>query len=401
MGTIDHQSSISADTNNNHTSTVSIMNTKKTEKYSLRKRHKRGMNIIEADTEFDEKNNNVQCLGHVETTLGVRNSKTKSNTTKKDKTKAKTKAEPLSKYRRKTANARERTRMREINSAFETLRNCVPVAVTGSPTAAPNSPSNEKLTKITTLRLAMKYITLLSESLKSNRNDICIANIYNSSINTNLINNSDKNKLNGNNNKISVMNNNINITTPIKKTKINNINNSIIVKPIKLTKSLTASTRKKTSSSLASKKLIFPPPLPPLSKKCQSFSPSSSSSLSTSPSLLPTLSLSSPTSLQASSSSTQLNDEIFTSYQKYLDSDFMDQSPSPSLYYDCHTTSLPSTTTDSNYLEFGLILESDGESLQFSEPCLSPLAPLDGLSPFSDILSPNFSEQSTLDMYLT
>lgn len=32
----------------------------------------------------------------------------------------------LSKYRRKTANARERSRMREINLAFETLRKAVP-----------------------------------------------------------------------------------------------------------------------------------------------------------------------------------------------------------------------------------------------------------------------------------
>ncbi|KAJ8956185.1 hypothetical protein NQ318_020737 [Aromia moschata] len=63
--------------------------------------------------------------------------------------KAKQKAAPLSKYRRKTANARERSRMREINQAFETLRQAVPqVSVTRQ--------QNEKLTKITTLRLAMK-----------------------------------------------------------------------------------------------------------------------------------------------------------------------------------------------------------------------------------------------------
>lgn len=64
--------------------------------------------------------------------------------------------QPLSKYRRKTANARERSRMREINIAFETLRKVVPAA------PAPC----EKLTKITTLRLAMKYITALASALR-------------------------------------------------------------------------------------------------------------------------------------------------------------------------------------------------------------------------------------------
>lgn len=78
------------------------------------------------------------------------------------KSPAKTKAPPLSKYRRKTANARERTRMREINMAFEQLRHCVPQSITGDDAAN----TNEKLTKITTLRLAMKYIGMLSESLQ-------------------------------------------------------------------------------------------------------------------------------------------------------------------------------------------------------------------------------------------
>ncbi|XP_017052715.1 helix-loop-helix protein delilah [Drosophila ficusphila] len=85
-----------------------------------------------------------------------------SKSRKNTPTKSKTKAPPLSKYRRKTANARERTRMREINTAFETLRHCVPQAITGEDAAN----TNEKLTKITTLRLAMKYITMLSDSIR-------------------------------------------------------------------------------------------------------------------------------------------------------------------------------------------------------------------------------------------
>ncbi|CAH1098909.1 unnamed protein product [Psylliodes chrysocephalus] len=75
--------------------------------------------------------------------------------------KPKQKAAPLSKYRRKTANARERNRMREINQAFETLRRIIP-HMQATQLAAGN---NEKLTKITTLRLAMKYISTLSAAL--------------------------------------------------------------------------------------------------------------------------------------------------------------------------------------------------------------------------------------------
>lgn len=74
--------------------------------------------------------------------------------------------QPLSKYRRKTANARERSRMREINRAFETLRRAVPAAaVTGAPVPC------EKLTKITTLRLAMRYISALSAALRQPTNE--------------------------------------------------------------------------------------------------------------------------------------------------------------------------------------------------------------------------------------
>lgn len=67
--------------------------------------------------------------------------------------KSKRKSAPLSKYRRRNANARERSRMREINEAFETLRRAVPC-------------QDEKMTKIATLRLAMSYISALSEALE-------------------------------------------------------------------------------------------------------------------------------------------------------------------------------------------------------------------------------------------
>lgn len=73
---------------------------------------------------------------------------------------SKQKSLPLSKYRRKTANARERSRMREINEAFENLRKSIPLISTKC-----DNPS-EKNTKISTLRLAMKYITVLSNALR-------------------------------------------------------------------------------------------------------------------------------------------------------------------------------------------------------------------------------------------
>lgn len=54
--------------------------------------------------------------------------------------------------------------MREINAAFETLRRAVP-HMSSHQNQHDNS-SSEKLTKITTLRLAMKYIATLSQALQ-------------------------------------------------------------------------------------------------------------------------------------------------------------------------------------------------------------------------------------------
>ncbi|XP_042208760.1 neurogenic differentiation factor 6-like [Homarus americanus] len=67
---------------------------------------------------------------------------------------------PLSKYRRKTANARERHRMKQINNAFESLRKILPDAMEVQPS------SSSSMTKITTLRLAVNYIRALSDVLE-------------------------------------------------------------------------------------------------------------------------------------------------------------------------------------------------------------------------------------------
>lgn len=69
-------------------------------------------------------------------------------------------SQPLSKYRRRSANARERSRMREINEAFETLRRMVSWGCENQ---------DEKTTKISTLRLAMGYIAALSDALRSTK----------------------------------------------------------------------------------------------------------------------------------------------------------------------------------------------------------------------------------------
>ncbi|KAK6182305.1 hypothetical protein SNE40_010018 [Patella caerulea] len=73
--------------------------------------------------------------------------------------KPKTKPPPLSKYRRKSANARERTRMNEMNVGFERLREALPAL----------DPS--KVTKLTLLRLAMNYINSLREVLGYSENN--------------------------------------------------------------------------------------------------------------------------------------------------------------------------------------------------------------------------------------
>lgn len=70
--------------------------------------------------------------------------------------KPKTSPAPLSKYRRRAANARERGRMEDINQAFETLKSVLPNIEEGP---------NFKMTKITTLRLAMNYISALKDML--------------------------------------------------------------------------------------------------------------------------------------------------------------------------------------------------------------------------------------------
>ncbi|EDW45112.1 GM10319 [Drosophila sechellia] len=127
------------------------------EKYSLRqKRQKRGSNEDGESASLPDFQLELDPIAEPAT-------KSRKNAP----TKSKTKAPPLSKYRRKTANARERTRMREINTAFETLRHCVPEAIKGEDAAH----IIEKLTKITTLRVDMIYESeFIGECLEESAN---------------------------------------------------------------------------------------------------------------------------------------------------------------------------------------------------------------------------------------
>merc|ERR1719367_2296895 len=75
----------------------------------------------------------------------------RKNQPRKRGPKPRPKTAPMSKYRRKTANLRERLRMGEINVAFEKLRDKLP-----NPMA--QAAKCEKLTKINILHVAINYI---------------------------------------------------------------------------------------------------------------------------------------------------------------------------------------------------------------------------------------------------
>lgn len=78
---------------------------------------------------------------------------------KKRGPKPRPKSQPMSKYRRKTANLRERQRMGEINTGFENLRAKIP-----TPAQAQNAKC-EKMTKINVLHVAINYIRALESIL--------------------------------------------------------------------------------------------------------------------------------------------------------------------------------------------------------------------------------------------
>ena len=85
------------------------------------------------------------------------------------RSKGKTGGQKMSKYRRKTANARERMRMGEINSAFEKLKEKIPL-----PSVGLGRQKCEKLTKINLLHIAINYIRTLEDILETGRAEVDI-----------------------------------------------------------------------------------------------------------------------------------------------------------------------------------------------------------------------------------
>ena len=71
----------------------------------------------------------------------------------------------MSKYRRKTANARERLRMGEINTAFDQLKEKIPLPALGG--VNNKIQKCEKLTKINILHIAINYIRALEDILET------------------------------------------------------------------------------------------------------------------------------------------------------------------------------------------------------------------------------------------
>lgn len=365
-----NQSSIEliADTNNN----------KKIEKYSLRQRYKRqcsrtkqsassalGLTTkipsIDNSTRTSNEHSSSSIAQHStsSTIIGSSSSDTnnRNKSTKQIKQKPKPKAAPLSKYRRKTANARERTRMREINSAFENLRKCVPLSISdGTPTPT----NNEKLTKITTLRLAMKYIRTLSEVLKSpiGEHSFVLTEQTNNNNNDSNFMLSSNNNSSSNSSYSSISNSNSNsneIFSDLFLSASHDINsNNINDKQIHISTDI----QKCSKQMINNKKLLNIPP-------CLS-----SSSIDTDLGLI----------LESDGESLHLSEPCLSPLSHNMKA------------FSCSTTSA---------LELGILLESDTDSLQLSEPCLSPLGGLDSLNPFGDLLHTGFSEQTNLDLYLT
>ncbi|CAG0890683.1 unnamed protein product [Darwinula stevensoni] len=124
----------------------------KCEKYSLRPRSI--LNRIETQERRKQQKQQQQQQEQEEPISPV-----KPKPSKKSSSRQRSRAPPLSKYRRKNANARERFRMKEINDGFEALRRAIP--------PFPAQKTDHKLTKITILRLAINYINALSDVLDS------------------------------------------------------------------------------------------------------------------------------------------------------------------------------------------------------------------------------------------
>lgn len=350
------------------------------EKYSLRQRHKRS-------TRTNKQSDNSSLDGINDSSPANETiPQTKSNKKSKGKPKSKQKAAPLSKYRRKTANARERIRMREINSAFEHLRNCVPLSICeGSPTT-----NNEKLTKITTLRLAMKYISTLNNILNSSFLDSDTSQLLNSIINKTTMQLPSSSNTMENNNDITTQNNNNNNN---KKLNMNSLSTTPTKGKRKSKKSETTANKAANKRRKCKPKGTTPKTIRvKAAKKAKTFDSIPNTCLTP-----PLSSTDSPIDLglmlESDGESLHLSEPCLSPPLS---------SCQQTKAFNTSIVSPPSSITMSNGLDIGLFLDSDTDSLHFPEPCLSPLdAGFDTLSPFGDLLHAGFAEPTSLDIYLT
>jgi bHLH factor len=364
--------------NNNENSSNNNLTIKKNEKYSLRQRGQRkSITNKQASRQSMAAERKSRCIEKKSVSDDLSESATETSVligkVRASKEKPKQKAAPLSKYRRKTANARERTRMREINHAFESLRQSVPVVVAGSPAQS----TNEKLTKITTLRMAMKYIKILSDILdnKTQVSENLLASLM--EVDTKDVSRTKSptpDKL---------------VTNVLASNHHDYCKELELAKPVKASKVKKATKAKKpsTTKSSASKKIKQQAPLAPPVMSISRNKPSKTSNV-------------------MQSGNKFMNQLLGANLMKYDLSPCLtppnDDGPSElGLILESDGESLQLSEPCFSPLEFGLLLESDGESLHLSEPCLSPLSHLDAFNSINDLLHGSFNDHNSLEMYLS
>lgn len=402
--------------NNNENSSNNNLSIKKNEKYSLRQRGQR--------KSITSKQAKTASGGSSRSRASINNSANDEHTAlltvkeKVAKEKPKQRAAPLSKYRRKTANARERTRMREINHAFETLRQSVPVIVAGSQAQS----TNEKLTKITTLRMAMKYIKILSDILdnKTEVSDNLLASLMEfdginerkdkptqptPAVVVNVNTKNSKEKLLAPSGNVLAQNHHDyckeiireSIAKPVKSSKVTS-KKSVKASGVKSKKPPSKSHSKAQKISIKHQPLA-----PPIISRNQTniHQPLSNHETKFISQLL------GGNFNQTMLHSNSINNNSLNCLSKYDLSPCLtppnDDSPAElGLILESDGESLQLSEPCFSPLELGLLgLESDGESLHLSEPCLSPLNHLDALNSFNDLLHGGFSEHNSLEMYLS
>ena len=120
--------------------------------------------ILQINWRYDRNQNQEQDTKNADEKYKLRTSKKKTEMAgkcaRKRGPKPKTHSAKMSKYRRKTANARERMRMGEINTAFDKLKEKIPLPKIGKVKC-------EKLTKINILHIAINYIRALEDILET------------------------------------------------------------------------------------------------------------------------------------------------------------------------------------------------------------------------------------------